>query len=305
MQRFHVLLDVNAAEQRFAHDSSVAVKHIGGRERHDPQRKRSGLAVCVEVDVAVFRAGHFENLLGQFNALLVVAQGFHVDADDLAALRLDALVQRVQVIQLLHAGLAAAEPEVYNGERIVGKQAVIHVVAVEILSLKLRESAVLFLVVHLICRAVSGKRRDLLLDLPNLLRVRLERLVFLGGELVLRALHGAHQHVAVIAAEHVVVHVFIHGHEYFFPERVVGKEDVVFNRQKLLFRLSFHHVGTFFHLFVHVHGGLFFRLFFHIRVHGGHLFAAGGHGEGQQQADHQRDYSIRFHCFCSFSLFSF
>ncbi len=68
--------------------------------------KRSGLAVCIEVDVAVFRAGHFEESVANSMPCSLPLRGKGVDADDdLAALRLDALVQRVQVIQLLTQGL--------------------------------------------------------------------------------------------------------------------------------------------------------------------------------------------------------
>ena len=52
-----------------------------------------------------------------------------------------ALIQCVKVIHLVHTGLAAAEPEIYNGERIIGKKTAAYAVAVQILSFKLRECA--------------------------------------------------------------------------------------------------------------------------------------------------------------------
>ena len=52
-----------------------------------------------------------------------------VDADDLTALCLDLLVQGVQVVQLLHAGLAAVEPEIHHRKGVARKQAVVHRVA--------------------------------------------------------------------------------------------------------------------------------------------------------------------------------
>ena len=170
LQHFEVLLVVNAAEQGLAHDSAIAVKDIGGGERHDAQRKRSGFAARVKVDVAVIRAGHFEQLLRGFNALLVAVQRFHVDADDLAALLLDALIQRAQVIQLLNAGLAAVEPEVHNREGIGGKQAVIHVVAIQIFSRELREGVALRRILRLAGRIVFGNLGNLFFNRPNLLR---------------------------------------------------------------------------------------------------------------------------------------
>ncbi len=44
-----------------------------------------------------------------------------------------------QVIHLLHAGLAAVEPEVHNRKGIARKQAVVHAVALKVLALKLWE----------------------------------------------------------------------------------------------------------------------------------------------------------------------
>ena len=71
-------------EQGLAHDSAVAVKDTLVGNAMMPRRKRPAASLR-QSNVAVIRAGHFEQLLRGFNAPLVAVQRFHVDADDLAA----------------------------------------------------------------------------------------------------------------------------------------------------------------------------------------------------------------------------
>ena len=163
--------------------------NTGSGEGHDAQCKLTGLAVRVKVDIAEGCACGFQNFLGGGDVVRVAVQCLGIDADDLAALLLDALVECVKVIHLIHAGLAAAEPEVYNGERIVGKQAAVNAVAVKVLTLKLREGAAV-----LRCALAAGfilrKGCDLIFDFPDLISVRFEGGVLFLGELILHKVEG-------------------------------------------------------------------------------------------------------------------
>ena len=129
MQSGKVFFLVDAAKQGLPHNVAVPVKNVSGGEGHDVQCKLAGLTAGGKVDVAVACARCLQQFFGGINALLVAVQRLGVDADDLTALCLDLLVQGVQVVQLLHAGLAAVEPEIHHRKGVARKQAVVHRVA--------------------------------------------------------------------------------------------------------------------------------------------------------------------------------
>lgn len=129
LQSGKVFFLVDAAKQGLPHNVAVPVKNVSGGEGHDVQCKLAGLTAGGKVDVAVACARCLQQFFGGINALLVAVQRLGVDADDLTALCLDLLVQGVQVVQLLHAGLAAVEPEIHHRKGVARKQAVVHRVA--------------------------------------------------------------------------------------------------------------------------------------------------------------------------------
>ena len=120
----------------------------------------------------------------------VAVQRLGIDSDDLAALLLDALVECVKIIHLIHAGLAAAEPEVYNGERIVGKQAAVNAVAIKVLASNCGRCCRSPLALWL-AASILRKGCDLIFDFPDLIRVRFEGGVLFLGELILRVIHAS------------------------------------------------------------------------------------------------------------------
>ena len=141
MQCGSVILFINTAHNRFTNDVALTIHNAGGGEGHNAEGKLTGITGRVKIDVAECSPGLFQNLFGSGNVVRVAIKGFCVDTDHLAALLLNALIQCVKVVHLVHTGLAAAEPEIYNGERIIGKKTAAYAVAIQILSFKLRECA--------------------------------------------------------------------------------------------------------------------------------------------------------------------
>ena len=101
----------------------------------DVQCKLACLAAGCKGNVAVGCSLGLQNLFSGSNGIRIVIERFRIDADNLAALRLDSLIQLVQITKFSHARLAAAEPEIHDRKRVVSEQAAVHSVAVQILSL--------------------------------------------------------------------------------------------------------------------------------------------------------------------------
>ncbi len=250
---------------------------------------------CLSVDVAVFSRRSFRICLAIQCPARCRCQGFTLMPTTSPPCD-DALVQPVQVISSCTQELAAVR-QIHNSERIVGKQ-VIHVV-----------SSRSFPCLRGKRRPVPRRSSDLpgcrrqkaprsLLDLQ--IRASALRRLFLGGELILSPPRRS-SHVAVIAAGMSSFTFFIHGHEHLFPkERVVGKGMSFSTFQKLSF-FSFHHVSC--RNFLPSFSSIFASVFSSISVFMADIRRR-RHGE-RSAGDHQRDYSIHFSLFCSFSLFSF
>ena len=123
LERGKIFFFIDAPQQRLSHHLAAAVKDIGSGERHDAQRKTVCLTAGIKADVSVVCPRCRKELLCGLDALRVAVQRLGIDTDDLAPLFLYLLVQGIQVVQLLHTGLAAVEPEIHHRKGVLRKQA--------------------------------------------------------------------------------------------------------------------------------------------------------------------------------------
>lgn len=230
LQLLHAAFVRDAAEYWFTDDFSVPVDNIGGRECRGVQCKLTGLAAGCKGDVAVGCPLGLQNLFSGSNGISIVIERFCIDADNLAALSLDGLIQLVQITKFGHARLAAAEPEIHDRKRVVSEQAAVHGVAVQVFALESGE------------RAVGGcggaflgwKFLQLVLQLADLGGIVGQCLVVLGRELVLDVINRKIEYIGVVGALGALRQiVLVERIQSRCPQFLVLVEDGVFLRYQL------------------------------------------------------------------------
>ena len=231
-------------------------------------------------------------------------------------------MQRVQIAQLTHAGLAGGEPEIHHGEGVAAEQLVTaDIVAVQILAGEGGElggiavgggsagdDAVRGDILRGNARAVGGdiqqagefllQRSHLVLQVLDLRGARRQQRQLLLVELILGGLNGLEQEIAVVVAGFHHGHALVRGQEDLLPQLGIVRQDLGLLRHQLVVE----GLGL-------LHGlGLAVVV---VLIHRG-LFAAGSHAAHQQEGQQQGQDLFHVHfdssvftsvVVCSFLLF--